>query len=439
MTLRMCMLSKINVMASPSSSLQKQILKQPFSSQDAQAIKRELQEILASHHFRNSRRYPAFLSYVIETSLDGRSEEIKERNIGVEAFGRPHNYDTNLDPVVRNTAGEVRKRLALYYAEQPVHDDGIEISLQPGSYVPEFFHMQALEVQLLEAMPSYSDQAAHPVPHAVPDTLLEAELPPVPVPSSHVVGQKFSHRWLPWGWIAAVLLLIAAGFGGWYWWHSAHATQLLWANYFNSRKEVLIVLPEAPFPPPPTPPNWVRDNPDVALEDLVAIMPAVGVLMEHHVPYNVKLDPAVTLADLVNRPVILIGGPTNKWTVTLTEQLRYHMKSVGTNLYIEDAQHPGASVCTYETAQPGGSVVNDCAMIAGFHSDLTANTVMVIAGTGRNGTQAVGAWIVSSGLDARLSELFPPGWHNRNFEIVLKTTVIEGKNSAPEILRTYSW
>src|SRR5208282_5568191 len=47
----------------------------------------------------------------------------------------PH-YDTNQDPVVRSTAGEVRKRLAQYYLESG-HRDEIRISLPPGSYNPE--------------------------------------------------------------------------------------------------------------------------------------------------------------------------------------------------------------------------------------------------------------------------------------------------------------
>src|SRR5580704_12054666 len=104
----------------------------PQTAQDIEAIRQELQEVLASPHFCNSKRYPALLQYIVENTLAGKSELLKERTLGVEVFDRSPSYDTNADTVVRYTAGEVRKRLSLYYHEldeKPV----IEISLPAGS------------------------------------------------------------------------------------------------------------------------------------------------------------------------------------------------------------------------------------------------------------------------------------------------------------------
>src|SRR5580698_1938750 len=111
----------------------------PQTQQERDAILRELQTVLASPHFSNSKRYPALLRYIVEGTLAGKSDLLKERTLGVEVFDRPASYDTNTDTVVRYTAGEVRKRLALYYSEldqKPL----IQISLPPGSYIPEFLH-----------------------------------------------------------------------------------------------------------------------------------------------------------------------------------------------------------------------------------------------------------------------------------------------------------
>ncbi len=55
--------------------------------------------------FSNSKRYPTLLRYVVEQTLEGRGDEIKERSIGIDVFGRPPDYDTNLDTIVRYTAG----------------------------------------------------------------------------------------------------------------------------------------------------------------------------------------------------------------------------------------------------------------------------------------------------------------------------------------------
>ena len=111
----------------------------PQTKQDRDAVLRELAEILSSPHFCNSKRYPALLQYVVKNTLAGKSEFLKERTLGVEVFDRSPTYDTNADTVVRYTAGEVRKRLLLYYSERG-HESGIRISLSAGSYVPEFFH-----------------------------------------------------------------------------------------------------------------------------------------------------------------------------------------------------------------------------------------------------------------------------------------------------------
>ena len=70
--------------------------------------------------------------------LAGRAERLKERTLGIEAFGKDPNYDTTQDPIVRVTAGEIRKRIAQYYQE-PGHEHEIRLLLPSGSYVPQFY------------------------------------------------------------------------------------------------------------------------------------------------------------------------------------------------------------------------------------------------------------------------------------------------------------
>src|SRR6202163_4494987 len=100
-------------------------------------IREQLRRLLAHSLFTNSKRYPVLLAYTVEQTLDGNADQLKERTIGVEAFGREPNYDVNLDPVVRTTAAEVRKRLIQYYYN-PDHAGELVIELPLGSYVPSF-------------------------------------------------------------------------------------------------------------------------------------------------------------------------------------------------------------------------------------------------------------------------------------------------------------
>ncbi len=109
----------------------------PLSEAERAAIREQLERILLSPLFKNSKRYPNLLRYIVEHTLEGHKAELKERTLGVEVFARSPGYDTNADPIVRAAAGEIRKRIAQYYHE-PGHESELRIDLVPGSYVPEF-------------------------------------------------------------------------------------------------------------------------------------------------------------------------------------------------------------------------------------------------------------------------------------------------------------
>jgi hypothetical protein len=76
-----------------------------FTEEERQAIRQQLERMLANPLFKYSKRYPNLLRFVVESTLEGRTEELKERSLGVAVFAREPDYDTNLDPVVRTTAG----------------------------------------------------------------------------------------------------------------------------------------------------------------------------------------------------------------------------------------------------------------------------------------------------------------------------------------------
>src|SRR5277367_4993072 len=104
---------------------------------NAALVREQLNRLLAHPLFTNSKRYPVLLTYTVEQTLLGNASELKERTIGIEAFGREPVYDVNLDPVVRTAAAEVRKRLSQYYYN-PDHAGELVIELPIGSYVPIF-------------------------------------------------------------------------------------------------------------------------------------------------------------------------------------------------------------------------------------------------------------------------------------------------------------
>src|SRR5437773_5535589 len=93
----------------------------PLKEEERDRIRQQMDRILGNPLFKHSKRYPLLFRFVVEMALEGRASQLKERTLGVEVFGRDPDYDTNLDPVVRIAAGEIRKRIAQYYHE-PGHE-----------------------------------------------------------------------------------------------------------------------------------------------------------------------------------------------------------------------------------------------------------------------------------------------------------------------------
>ncbi|MFY9852357.1 MAG: tetratricopeptide repeat protein, partial [Terracidiphilus sp.] len=100
-------------------------------------VRHHLMELAASHAFAGSKRTQDFLHLIVEHTLVGDFDSLRERMIGAEMFGRPVDYDTGSDSVVRVKATEVRKRLAQYYLETSRKPE-VRIELPSGSYVPRF-------------------------------------------------------------------------------------------------------------------------------------------------------------------------------------------------------------------------------------------------------------------------------------------------------------
>ncbi len=95
-----------------------EVLSVPNLEITPEAIRDQLDLIVQDQAFRTSKRSVQFLRYVVEQTLSGAAEQIKERTIGVDVFGRPASYDTAADHVVRTAAIELRKRLAVYYNDE---------------------------------------------------------------------------------------------------------------------------------------------------------------------------------------------------------------------------------------------------------------------------------------------------------------------------------
>ena len=104
---------------------------------DADAVRAQLERILASPGFANADRLSRFLRFVVERTLDGEGDQLKEYRLGTEVFDRPSDYDPRLDSIVRVEARRLRSKLAEYY-EGPGRADPVVIRVEKGGYAATF-------------------------------------------------------------------------------------------------------------------------------------------------------------------------------------------------------------------------------------------------------------------------------------------------------------
>ncbi len=110
----------------------------PMSPPSATAINQQLERILSSPRFSRSKRMSALLRYLVTEELSGNGERLKGYTVGVEALGKPVDFDPGTDAAVRVETGRLRRMLAEYYESFPVETDPVAFSVPKGNYRPQF-------------------------------------------------------------------------------------------------------------------------------------------------------------------------------------------------------------------------------------------------------------------------------------------------------------
>jgi hypothetical protein len=184
---------------------------------------------VANKSFAKSPFLTSFLLYVCDRELSGRAEEITEYQIGIQAFGRPVDYNPGVDNVVRNYARVLRKRLDQYF-ETDGKEEPIRISIPVGRYVP-IFH---------ESAPSSEDGTSGQLPQASgEDVEIEKQALENARDTAQPVGQV-PQRFLQGGLLVSVcVVLIIIGILGVR--RPATISHQLLAQLFRRDRETLVV------------------------------------------------------------------------------------------------------------------------------------------------------------------------------------------------------
>jgi hypothetical protein len=403
-----------------------------FSEKGKHAIEAQLERLLANPHFSNSRRFPSFLRYIVTATINGQADLLKERTLGIEIFGKDPDYDTAVEPIVRVTAAEIRKRIAQYYQDSG-HEDELRISLPPGSYVPQF-HPPATTLPPFEA--ESGDDAA-------PIVSLPASQAQSP---AHVNSRGL--RIL----VTAVGVLMLGAVASWVGWRQSQRSAFtqFWDPILSSTEPVLVCVADQTqytalsLRDAGNPERQVTLNDNltaVVIDDLSTIIKIADVLHSTGKPYTLRGENATSLMDLRNGPSVIIGAFDNAWTLRMLRPLRFHFanNSEMTMFSIIDGSQPGQTRWVVDRRQQiATNNYRDYAIVARFTDDTTGKPTLVAAGIGRGGTIAAGEFLTNPDLLNAVRNQ-RPSTKLKNVEVVLSTQIIDGEPGTPKIEAVYFW
>lgn len=408
-------------------------------------VREQLDMLIRDHAFRSSKRSVAFLRYVVEQTLNGSADLIKERTIGVEVFDREPSYDTNLDHIVRTAATELRKRLAIYYGEE-THRSELRIGLIPGSYIPRFTlpalgQAHVTEPEITLEREGVTAQTKRP----------RGEVNLEPLQEKLVGGRQRSRFGLIFSLGSALLILVFLGYS---WLHRETAQALFWKPVLETPGSVLLAVGDVPNGPPipseggpdgdfPTPILHATASPTVPFADAVTIARVVGTLEASGKRVLIRRESASSFSDLREGPVVLIGAFNNEWSLRLTHRLRYSLALDAEKhlIYIKDSKNPVLRSWSWRTDQstdhhvgPGGPVLKDYALISRIRNSETGHVVVVIGGLYTYGTEAAGEFLTDPQLIQAIAKVARSDSARQNLQIVLETTVTDETPGPPKVV-----
>lgn len=400
----------------------------PVTEAERDQVHAQLLRILASPAFQNSKRYAAVLRYVVEQTLEGEGERLKERTIGIEVFKRTPDYDTATDHAVRSAVTEVRKRLGQYYAGAPSE---LRIEIQPGSYMPQFRLPEEIVVK--------------PEPLQFAPARLEPARP-----DADLVAPRSRLRWA--GVAAALAVAVAALLVLAQTARSSDPLVSFWKPILSSPAPVLLCIGNVqggtatePYPSALNPALTLREFHNSAAStvnvyDAFTLARFSGLLQARGARIRFASQSDATFTDLQNGPAVLVGLLNNNWTQRLMPKLRFTVEEpTADKVVILDRNNPANQDWSVDYSVPYLKVTRDYALVLRMIDPKTEQPVVMDAGITVFGTSAAALFLTSSSEMKKLTAIAPPGWEKKNMEIVLATDVIQGRSGPATILAAQFW
>jgi hypothetical protein len=404
----------------------------------------QLSQIQTSHAFCNSARSKEFLSYVVEQALAGNAEGLKERSIGVNLFHRAPTYDTGEDPIVRVKAGEVRRRLAEYYAGEEQAPE-LLIELPVGSYVPKFRWRSLAkavpppaEVAVVEEIEPRRKTRAWKTAVAASVLIVLGITAAITVRMSVHQKSPFEEFWAPMSATGQPVLIcisspVAYAFNSEPYAKASQAHPELYDTPTKRNVTPLQLEPDTSL-------KWKDVTPLVDFfvnkDDAYVAAELSELFGRINKSSQTRIGSDFTYEDLRNSPAVLIGAFNSPLSIRMISDLPIVFREEGNEQWIEEQAKPNQA---WHPGVEGRKGSKDFAILARLINSKTGQFLVILGGVGMVGTEAAGKFVSSQAdLDAALRTA-PPGWQSKNLEIVLEADVIDGSASAPRVVAVKTW
>ncbi len=416
-----------------------------------------LQRIVNSQELKRALRLRDLLLYIGTRSLKEHAASIREQQIGAAVFGRPEDYDTTIDNIVRVNVSELRKRLDHYFSDEGAAEPVI-VQIPRGGYLPVFVARPAVEPLAPPAAPEVASG-----PPASEDTVASIAVA-TPIQGREGREGLFSRAVIAGLAVALALALAAVGFlfhqnrmlsALLQPWQSDPARAAFWSQFFASGQQVDIVTADTSYAlaedilqrpislddyldynykryanlPGITPET--RDALDLVLDrntGSVGDFEAAERVLDlgAHAP-TLKLASArfYTAANIKHDNVILIGSrESNPWVELYKDRMNFFVEydpARHRSFIVNHAPAPGEQP-VYEIVQDRD---RDYSVVAFLPNLSEHRYTLILAGTDSQGTRAAGEFITSAEGMAAIRERMPAD-RFPYFEVVLASSRLGG-------------
>lgn len=399
----------------------------------------QIDRLVTSHALHGSESLCKLLRYLAKHALDHPGVPLKEYQIATEVFGRPENFDPQLDSMVRVQAGRLRSKLSEYYSSDGL-EDPVVVELPRGTYVPAFHHRHAASAKSLENL---SDVARVEALSKSSDRRWGAEVISL---SIFLAASIAVIVWLLATRVSSSVGLASEGNA------PPASLRVFWNGFLSGQEEPSVVFSNAAFVGRPETGMRYRNAKSDADTPILDHYTGVGeVLAVHeldrvfglfHRRIRVKRGSLFSLDDVKSNNLIFIGSPSENLTlleIPGTQEFVFGRPDSSPRRGDEAIinVHPQSDEPKLFYATPANQpMTEDYAVIAMLHGLNPAQSVLILAGTTTFGTQAAAEFVCrQSSVEELLLRLsVSNSGELKPFEAVIRVKVAKGVPVSTEVV-----